>query len=57
MKIIHDYKHLNLPLDMVARNNNVSSGFVLKTLHYFTVSRPKAIKACKELLEEIEDDQ
>ena len=53
LKIINDYKHLNLPLDMVARNNNVSTGFVLNTLHYFTVVRPKEIRESKKLLKEL----
>ena len=55
MKIVSDYKHLNLPLDMVAKNNKVSTAFVLKTVHYFSVKRIQAIADCKKLVTEIDD--
>jgi len=55
MKIISDYKHSNLPLDMVAKNNKVSTAFVLKTVHYFSVKRIQAIADCKKLVTEIDD--
>ena len=49
-KILSDYKYLNLPLDMVARNNNVSTGFVLNIIHYQIVEQPKMIAEIKEIL-------
>ena len=49
-KILSDYKQLNLPLDMVARNNNVSLGFVLNLIHYQMVEQPKMIAEIKEIL-------
>jgi len=35
---------------MVARNNNVSTGFVLNLLHYQMVEQPKMIAEIKEIL-------
>jgi len=55
LKIVSDYKHKNLPLDMVARNNNVSLHFVLKVVHYHDVKRREDISNCKKLIKELED--
>ena len=55
-KIIRDYKILNIPLDMIARKNKVSLGFVLEVLHYVSVKRKQDIQECKKILEEIENE-
>ena len=49
-KILNDYKTLAMPLDMVARNNNVSTAFVLNVLHYQSVRYPQMIAECKAIL-------
>ena len=49
-KILSDYKTLAMPLDMVAKNNNVSTGYVLKVVHHQMVEQPKMIAEIKEIL-------
>ncbi len=55
LRIINDYKNKNLPLDMVAKNNNVSLHFVLKVVHYHDVKRREDISNCKKIIKELED--
>ena len=56
LRIINDYKNKNLPLDMVAKNNNVSLHFVLKVVHYHDIKRREDISNCKKIIKELEDE-
>ncbi len=55
MGIMHDYKHTNLPIRLIAGHRNVSPAFVLKVIAHFTVDKAREIAKIKRLLQEIED--
>lgn len=48
IQVLNDYK-ANIPIDMIARKNNMSLHQVVKILHLHTVE----IAKCKKILKEI----
>lgn len=52
-QIIEDYNNLAIPLDMIAKKNEVSLHFVISTVYYWTVLRPKMLLGLKEMLKDI----
>jgi len=53
LQIIHDYKTLALPLDMIARKNGATLAYIINVVYRATVVIPESIKESKKILKEL----
>ena len=53
LQIVHDYKTLAIPIDMIARKNGVSLHRVIDVVYRATVVIPESIELSKKILKEL----
>ena len=50
LNIVKDFKTLAVPMDIIAKKNDVSLHYVIKVIHYATIGKYREIEEAKKCL-------
>ena len=50
LNIVNDFSTLAVPLDVIAKKNDVSLHYVIKVIHYATIGKYREIEEAKKCL-------